>query len=250
MHFLYLDDSGSVGNANEEYFVLAGVCIPESSVRWLSRELERLAESVYPDDPAFEFHAAEIFGGKTTPWDTFFDKRRRVEIIKNVLLVLKRAFSDTTIFACAIHKLSFPREDPVLMAYEHISGKFNLHLEQLGNDQLGLIILDNSSYETGLQNLAKNVRQVGNRWGFQLHRIIEVPLFVDSRASRIIQLADHVAYAIFRRYNSGDLTYFNCIEDRFYEKDGVMHGLIHRHDKARTCTCPACLNKRDRPQYA
>jgi hypothetical protein len=249
MHFLYLDDSGSVGNTTEEYFVLGGICVPEASIRWLTSELDKLARSIDPISPeAVEFHAAEIFSGRSEPWKSR-SKNDRIEIIKSVLCILDRAFPEIVIFACAIHKKSFPAEDPVLMAYEDLSGRFNIHLERnLGPDGRGLVIVDKSSYETGLQTLAASFRQTGNRWGQQLRRIIEIPLFVDSKASRIIQLADHIAYAVFRRYNANDLTYYNCIENRFYSSDGVLHGLVHRQIINRNCTCPACITRRDRPQ--
>ncbi len=66
MYILYLDDSGSVGNQNEEYFVLGGVAVPEQSIRWLSHELEALAERLEPTNARqVEFHASEIFSGRT-----------------------------------------------------------------------------------------------------------------------------------------------------------------------------------------
>ena len=244
MHFLYLDDSGSIGNLNEDYFVLGGVCVPESSVRWLTSELDHLAESIDPQSPSsIEFHAAEIFRAEMLPWKNF-NKPDRINIIKSVLKVMDRAYSETVLYACAIHKPSFLSTDPVLMAYEDLSSRFNIRLEKLGKEERGMIILDKSSYETGLQNLASSFRRVGNRWGRQLRRIIEIPLFVDSQASRIIQLADHIAYAVFRRYNANDLNYFNCIENHFYESDGVLHGLSHRQTINLFCTCPACISRR------
>ncbi|MDE0280850.1 MAG: DUF3800 domain-containing protein [Gammaproteobacteria bacterium] len=36
----------------------------------------------------------------------------------------------------------------------------------------------------------------------------EVPLFVDSRASRIVQLADLVSWAVWHRYEHQDTRYF------------------------------------------
>jgi len=49
-------------------------------------------------------------------------------------------------------------------------------------------------YKNTLQNLAQGFRESGTRWG-KLRNLAEVPLFVDSRMSRIIQLADLVAWA-------------------------------------------------------
>lgn len=153
------------------------------------------------------------------------------------------------LFACAVHKASYPTQDPVVIAYEQLSGRFDYYIqshdiEGTGPRERGIIILDNSSHESGLQTLTLNIHKTGNRWGNQLRRIVEVPLFVDSRPSRIIQLADHIAYATFRRYNANDLTYFNAIENRFDQRDGVIHGLVHQQTTNKNCTCPACFSRR------
>ena len=67
MHLLYLDDSGSPQNTNETYFVLGGISVPETSLRWLAYQLEEIANKLCPDNPAqVEFHAAEIFREKNT----------------------------------------------------------------------------------------------------------------------------------------------------------------------------------------
>lgn len=247
MYLLYLDDSGSTRNPAEEYFVLGGICVPEPSVRWLSHQLEELAREINPADPrAVEFHASEIYSGRKTPWDRF-NKSARADTIKRVLLTLQQAHADVVTFAWAVHKPSFPNTDPVLKAFEELSSRFDLYLNRGASDNIvkhrGLIVLDKSSYEDSLQDLAAKFRAEGNRWGSYLRNICEVPLFVDSRASRIIQLADHVAYAVFRRYNAGDLNYFNCIEGRFDQDNGIIHGLVHSQTYNRSCTCPACITR-------
>lgn len=251
MYILYLDDSGSVNNQHEQYFVLGGVCVPEQSIRWLSYQLELLAQSIDAANPrSIEFHASEIFGGRSIPWSQFKAREQRVEILKSVLHSLDGAYTDIVTFACAVHKQSFSGQDPVHIAFEDISSRFDLFLRRTANESKqehkGLIVLDKSTYETSLQNLARDFRHDGNRWGSFLTNISEVPLFVDSSASRIIQLADHIAYAVFRRYNANDLTYYNCIESRF-DKDrstGVIHGLVHMQNYNNHCTCPACITRR------
>lgn len=65
MYILYLDDSGSVKNSGENYFVLGGVAVPENSIRWLTHQIEQLAEELNPNaSSSIEFHAADIFGGR------------------------------------------------------------------------------------------------------------------------------------------------------------------------------------------
>lgn len=247
MYLLYLDDSGSVNNKTEEYFVLGGVCVPEQSIRWLSYELEKIAISIDVNSPSsIEFHASEIFRGKDYPWNQYKNKEQRVEIIKQVLRTLNDAYHDVKVFACAIHKNSFPSEDPVLKAFEDISSRFDLFLQRTANDkkQRGIIILDKSTYEQGLQNLTISIRERGNQWGNQLRTLCEVPLFVDSKASRIVQLADHIAYSVFRRYEASDINYFNQIEARFDKDDHSYHGLSHLQLINPHCTCPACLTRK------
>ncbi|MBM4424469.1 MAG: DUF3800 domain-containing protein [Chloroflexi bacterium] len=137
-------------------------------------------------------------------------------------------------------------EDPVQKAFEDLSGRFDLYLQRISvgdNKTRGMIILDKSTYESNIQNLAAIFRAEGNRWGNQLRNICETPLFVESRPSRNIQLADHIAYSVFRRYNANDLSYFNCIESRFDRDGGVVHGLSHLQRTAKFCTCPACITR-------
>lgn len=252
MYVMYLDDSGSIHNLHEEYFVLGGVAVPEQSIRWLSHQIELLAQQIAPNNPEIvEFHAAEIFGGRSGFWKGITSKQQRIDIIKSVLKVLDRTYPDIVTFACAVHKKSYPTDDPVIVAFEELSSRFDKFLQrraiQNSNQSAkGLIVLDKSSYEDSLQSLASNFRRQGNRWGSYLKNICEVPLFVDSAASRLTQLADHIAYAVFRRYNAADINYYNLIEGRF-DKDpdkSVIHGLVHKQTYNQVCTCPACITRR------
>lgn len=246
MKFLYLDDSGSTKDINQEYVVLGGICISDISVRWLSYELEKLAQEIDPHCPgSVEFHAVEIISGRKPPWTNYPELKDRVNILKKVLHTLDEAYDSISTFAIAIEKKIHKNSDPMLKAYEDISQRFNNHLEiDCNPPEKGIIIIDNTSYETGLQNLAAEIRSTGNRIGQFNKSIIEIPLFVDSKVSRLVQLADHIAYAVFRRYNANDLTYFNVIENRFLMKNGKMHSLIHKCNNFNNCTCPACITRR------
>jgi hypothetical protein len=147
---------------------------------------------------------------------------------------------------CAIHKKSFPTADPVALAFEDLCQRFDYFLSrrrQQGDQQRGMIILDKTTRETSLQQLSREFRKAGTRWG-SLKNIADTPFFVDSRASRLVQLADHVAYSVFRRYNTGDAQYMDIIASRFDESDGVYHGLSHKLADRLNCTCHGCLSRR------
>lgn len=51
-------------------------------------------------------------------------------------------------------------------------------------------------------------------------------MFLDSRASRLIQLADLVAFALFRFYEYDDPQFYELIKHRFDCDGGIEHGLF------------------------
>ncbi len=243
MHLLYLDESGDPQNRADTHFVLGGVSVPEQNVRWLSHQLEQLAREIDKENHRdVEFHASEMFSTRGR-WGKF-ERPQRIENIKRVLKTLDRAYEGVRVFACAVHKESYPKDDPVIVAFENLTDRFDKFLKRMGDDQRGIIVFDKSSYENSFQSLASQFRQSGNRWGSYMTSICEVPLFIDSKASRIIQLADHIAYATFRRFNADDLTYYNCIEGRFDRNETTVFGLVHLQSYNRSCTCPSCITKK------
>ncbi|MBN1341660.1 MAG: DUF3800 domain-containing protein [Phycisphaerae bacterium] len=246
MHLLYLDDAGSAQNPQEEYLVLGGVSIFEAQADWFARELDKLATTIEPSHPHdVEFHASEIFSRRRHPWkDMTRDEAKGV--IKAVLEILKQSYDTARAFACAVHKASYPGADPMELAFEDLCSRFDLYLARLrgeGDRQRGILILDESSHETTLQRMTREFRTLGTKWRV-VRNLAETPLFVNSRASRVVQLADHVAYAVFRRFNAGDSSYFDIISSKFDMSDGVVHGLSHKQTNNPQCMCIACMSRR------
>lgn len=93
MYLLYLDDSGSTSNANEEYVVLGGISVFEPQVHHLTQELDTIAARINPSDPdSVEFHASEVYSGRVSPWSTLNRDDRR-GVIKEVLGVFARSYA-------------------------------------------------------------------------------------------------------------------------------------------------------------
>lgn len=248
MYILYLDESGCAANPAEEHFVIAGVAVPESELHFLTNELNSIAESIDSNNPdAVEFHASEIFGGRNEPWSGI-EKTERIEIIKKVLRVAQKTREDTAVFASVIDKQSYP-DDPTSVAFEDICSRFDIFLnrqyKETGYSHKGIIVFDQNSYEVNLRKRLKSLRskEEGTRWGNHLRNIREMPFFIDSKTSRIIQLADHIAYATLRNYNSNDTNYFSEICGKIDSVKGTLHGLSHKTRKT-TCFCPSCAQKR------
>ena len=246
MHLLYLDDAGAVGNAREQYLVLGGVSVFEAQSSWVTQQLDGLAQNVDPGNPhSVEFHASEIYSRRSHPWKGLTRDEAR-GTIKSVLDVLAHAYDTARAFACVVHKPSFPSRDPMEIAFEDLCSRFDRYLQRLratGDRQWGLVILDKSAHETTLQQMSVAFRTLGTSWGV-IRNLADTPLFVDSRASRAIQLADHVAYAVFRRYQSGDTQYLDRIAAKFDAEDGIVHGLAHKELGNPNCMCIACLSRR------
>jgi Protein of unknown function (DUF3800) len=171
-------------------------------------------------------------------------------MIHSALATLGPGNASVRLFAIAIDRLAASPRDPVELAFEEICNRFNLFLQRVGDRtnerQRGLLVMDESKYEKPLQALARHFRVNGTRWG-HFRNLAEVPLFVDSKASRLVQLADLVAWATWRKFEHRDGRFFDPLIRMFDSDGGVIHGLVHYRNLADECFCPACVsrNRRD-----
>ena len=135
------------------------------------------------------------------------------------------------LFAAVLEKQNFSGQDIAQVAFEQLSSRFDQFLMRLhrtkGDSQRGLILFDKSATEKRIQTLAREFKYTGHTYG-RTRNFAEVPVFIDSQASRLIQLADLVAYAVFRKYEANDDSYFQHIERCFDAEGGVGHGLYVR----------------------
>jgi hypothetical protein len=247
MHILYVDDSGSVGNPDEKYFVLGGVSVFERGMYHQMASADACVEGFgLGDHREIELHGSPMYTGREGVWRSVRDRGRREQMIKDALATFSNAAS-VRLFAVAVNKLAVAPEDPIELAFEEICNRFNLFLRRVlnrtGEDQRGLIVMDENRHEQPLQALARHFRLRGGRWG-QFRHLAEVPLFVDSQASRLVQLADLVAYATWRKYEHRDGRFFDDLIPKFDADGGVIHSLVHRRPGGEECFCPACFSRR------
>jgi hypothetical protein len=229
MYLLYADESGTTKDPNQQYFVLAGFCVFECQGYWISENLDRIAERFNPADPtSVELHGSPMLNGSG-----FWRRQLRTDreqAIQDALEAFMHSHPNNRIFASVIRKVSISPQDPVEFAFEQLASRFDHYLKRLhknGDTQRGLIVFDKSTYETTLQTLATDFRAVGYTWDV-IRNLAEVPLFLDSRASRLIQLADLIAFAIFRHYERGDSRFYSIIQSRFDSEGGIVHGLYEK----------------------
>lgn len=244
MYLLYLDDSGSLTTPNDPYYVLAGVAVFERVAYFLHQSLDEVARSLFPDAPETELHASEIWARSDK------DQTWRRNAIRATLSALVQSNQSTTAFACAIERSSYDAEQCFDIALGEVCGRFDKMLQRWNRDprqlepERGLVLLDRSD-TADPQSLAKFL--ANGRSTSQTHRffnLADIPLLVDSKNSRMMQLADHIAYATRRRYADGDTSYFDLIATRFDTEGGRIHGLVHRTPGWGSCGCTACFAKR------
>ncbi len=229
MNLLYVDESGSTIDPKQIFFVLAGICIFERQGYWISEELDKIAARFNPGDPnSVELHGSPMLNGRAF-WRQF-PLPDRIKAIKDSLEVLAKSNASHRVFACVIRKSVVSPKDPVEVAFEQVVSRFDYYLKRLhksGDTQRGIIIFDKSTYETTIQTLATDFRKIGHTWDV-LRNLAEVPLFIDSRASRLIQLADLVAYSIFRKYESNDNQFLSIFNHKFDKEGDQVHGLCEK----------------------
>jgi hypothetical protein len=228
MHLLYLDESGSVADPNQQYFVLAGVAVFERKTHWIEQTLNQIAAKFEPNEPhLIELHGSPMRAGRDG-WKAR-PLAQRLQAIKDALQVgVADQSQGVRLFGAVIKKSALAGADPVEHAFEQLSSRFDLFLKRLyakhGDPQRGIILFDKSSTELRLQKLAREFKYVGHTWG-RTQNYAEVPVFLDSKASRLIQLADLVAFALFRAYEANDCMFYDVIKNCFDSEGGVEHGL-------------------------
>lgn len=246
MYLLYLDESGGVENQNDRHFVIAGVAVFERTLHYLIQGIDEIMDEASLSEA--ELHGSPILGARTMPWKNM-ERSERISLMKDILEIISKNKRGCVAFGVVVEKAHLAEDEhPMEFAFEQITSRFDQFITRQNRDvsnnnkQRGLIIMDKSSDENKLQSLVKKFRSRGMRWG-NLKNISEVPMFVDSKASRLIQLADLVAFSLWRRYEIGDAIMFDMIARQFDEDGGKIHGLLHHAVSRKNCACPSCITR-------
>ena len=224
MYLLYVDESGLATDSQRSYFVLAGVAIFERAAHWIETELEAIARRFNPAEP-------HLIGFHGSPMRTGVKQWRKVPLLDREQAIMDALHlirqKNCRVFAAVMEKQAHAGKDVTELAFEQLSSRFDQFLGRLyrsGNTQRGLILFDKRSVERRIQSLTREFRRSGHSFG-KLRNFADVPVFVDSEASRLIQLADLVAYAIYRKFEFGDTRFYDVIASSFDAEGGVVHGL-------------------------
>ena len=248
MYVIYLDESGDPNgwNNNQDHFVLGGIAVHEGHIWHLGNILDDIQAEFFPDIPVpLKFHAVDIHNGRERFRSlTEIERQRMLDAIYDA--VSQTCYPNAVLFATAMHISSVRNSDQALRdTFEDVVQRVNTFLVRLhnqSNPQKGLLIIDRSqSTEARYRTLISDFRIHGTRYGY-IGNIVDIPYFSQSSETRLLQLADLIAYAVFRYYERGDDQFLTRIMPRFdrrnpnHPPDGLKH--IIRTSEA--CRCVAC----------
>lgn len=130
-------------------------------------------------------------------------------------------------------------------AFEQVVSRFERYLTSSNapaDREFGMLVHDN--YETVARKHTEMMRKFhanGTLWT-NVNRTIETPLFVDSKLTRMVQIADLCSYALRRYCENQEEALFEKIFRRADRARGVVVGV--RHYSEMSCTCKICLAHR------
>jgi Protein of unknown function (DUF3800) len=267
MYLLFADESGT--HDNSPVTILAGLAVQEQDAWYLQGRLDAVLRKGLPaglDPDDFELHAGEMKSpqryarvdraGKryrVSPWEQVPYPTRMILLRDSYRAIATYPSRDTSrpcaMFGVVIDNAGGKKEQ---FAYEEILHRFDEMLTRQGHTaggshERGLVVHDARSIERDVQKWTHRWRHVRGRIGTLTH-LADVPFFGDSRASRLIQAADFVAWALWRSYGlpKPDDQWIDLFWDLFDADAGKMHGLIHITPDFRTgvCQCRPCANRR------
>lgn len=133
-------------------------------------------------------------------------------------------------------------------AFEQLISRFERFLQNIsapnGQGNYGLIVHDNNETVARKHTrLMRDFHQKGTLW-IDIRRIIETPLFVDSRLTSMIQIADLCSYALRRFLENGETALFEKVYARADRNAGRVVGV--RHFTSSECQCSICDSHRAR----
>lgn len=184
---------------------------------------------------------------KTEPY-AHLTRDERVEMLTR-LTTLIGSWYDSRLFFEAGEKSAYrgrtdlpPIEEE---SFTQVVSRFQFFLtnrgRSLGRRMFGMLVQDNNP--TVAMRLTKLMRQfhVQGTTYTVIPDIVETPLFVDSRLTSMVQMADICAYAVRRFFENAETALFDRVYDRTDRSGGRVVGGRH-FTGARQCRCRVCVD--------
>lgn len=238
MYFFYMDGSGQTGiksnSQDNGLYILSGIIVHEKDWQTIEKKLEKLKQDLFPttSPDEWELHAFEIWNSKG-----FFDRdelnvnyAKKQEIFSKIIEFVCN--SEVTLINVVIVKDQLkPKHSSMIMehAWTFIVERFEHFLQQQPpNTNNGLIFMDSSQRipESEIKRVLWNLVRKDSK-SQNITHVVESPIFTRSHLRNLIQLADMIAYVIYRHYYKNDKRFkewFDSLTVKMYQHDGSFHG--------------------------
>ncbi|MFE5689669.1 DUF3800 domain-containing protein [Streptomyces sp. NPDC056512] len=207
-HLVYIDETGSVGKGanKQKLLTLVAVLVHEDQVQPLAEKFRQVARKHLGGVPEeFELHGNEIWN-RTGPWSSL-SYAELIAVYEDAISVLDDL--DVGVSCASIHKERLHSryggdadENAYLLALQFL-------LEKIDSGYRGnkiLIADEQKEHQLRAIKMVADLQDWGGGQvpGTKLKTVIDSIHFVSSHASPGVQLADLVAYALQRHWNSWD----------------------------------------------
>lgn len=124
-------------------------------------------------------------------------------------------------------------------AFEQLVSRFQQFIVNRGApDSYGVLVHDNNQTVSQKHTqLMWQFHDAGTLWA-KIDRIGETPLFVDSKLTRMVQMADLCSYVLRRYVENGEAALLHMVLTRADTVNNIAVGIRHFSDLS--CTCDVC----------
>ena len=230
MYIVFIDESGKPVKKEPQPFVVASVIIHENILDSLEEELLDLKLNFFGRKAYnVEIHGKEVVHGKG--YFSQVDMEKREKFLSECYKFI--GSKTLTLIASVVLKEKFAglsekeaRESMERIAYMHLLERVTIYFDKIGSSERILLVVDETDvkHDISIKNRISEEIRMGlyTSRRFSSRRIFPAPLFLPSKEQAGLQLADLVAYAVFKKY-SGNLRsaifdfnkYLVMIWDRF-----------------------------------
>ncbi len=212
---MYVDESGSINLKHGKYYTISGIIIQEFIVQHIEKEIEKFKLTHFGNSNV-EIHTYDLWCGETIFQDIHITQRKT---IMGNLYESIRLFP-ITIISVIIDKDRINRYynnwNVLVAAWSFMVERFDMFLNC--NNQKGMLIIDKNMKKPDkeIYDLIQCLRKNGTNY-HQVQHIIEQPLFINSLESIGLQLADSIAYCVYKKFSGSNFEDFHdrCIWPKY-----------------------------------
>lgn len=153
------------------------------------------------------------------------------------------AWDFAVLFAEAIDKLYFDDSKTGRsiseQAFEQLVSRFQQFLQSgAANNTFGVLVHDNNQTVAKKHtDLMRSFHEKRTLWA-TIDRLAETPLFVDSKLTRLVQIADLCSYALRRYVENDEEEFLDVVLNKAHHRNGKAVGV--RHYSPPQCRCKVC----------